>query len=135
MLSTGCSGWHLLDFRNVYSKLPATVELEGHACINFKRCFKLAEAITGVIGRYRTPDLTRACVPGTSAYLESQLKRVGEHSTSEFEARSMQLKAEEDADRTSHRRELEVMGFAPRRPKVTKTASSPQSTTAFGGRR
>lgn len=135
MLTMISSGWHLLDFRNVYGKLPATVELEGHVCINFKRCSKLAEAITGVIGRYRTPDLTRACVPGTPAYLESQLKRVGEHTTAEFEARSMELKAEEDADRTSHRRELEVMGFAPRRPKATKTASSPTSATSSGWRR
>ena len=117
MLSTVCSGWHLLDFQNVFSKLPATVEVEGHVCINFKRCFKLSEAITEVIGRYRTPDLSRVCIPGTSAYLEGQLKRIGEHTTVEFEARSMELKAAEDADRTWHRRELGILGFSLRRPK------------------
>lgn len=61
----------MLEFRNVFGQLSATVKLKGHICISFNRCFKLAEAITGVIGHYRTPDLTRACVPGTSACMES----------------------------------------------------------------
>lgn len=112
-LSRTYADWHLRDFRSVYSKYTATVEAEGHICINFARCAKLAEAITAAIGHFKPPDLPRN--HGSSAYLESQLKRVSGYTTGDFEAKSLQVQAEENDERVLNRKGLESMGFLPRK--------------------
>lgn len=111
----------MLDIRDIFGKLPATVVSEDRVCINFTRCAELAKAVTSVIGRYKPPELSDICIPGAFAYLNSQLKRVGEHTAAEFEARSMELSAEELAARTSHRRELAFLGFTFRRTRASRS--------------
>jgi hypothetical protein len=89
---------------------------DGVVGINFLRCVTLSRTIKDVIGKYKPPDLKRAHNAAELAYLESQLRKIGNDADLDIFCResSRTIAEQEKRQHVGRTTELRAMGFAVR---------------------
>ncbi|KAF8892698.1 ras guanine nucleotide exchange factor domain-containing protein [Infundibulicybe gibba] len=113
-----CIPWlpvHLRELHLTLQRYPPVMDVDGQPLINFERYVKFTDRVREVL-HHVPPDLEPFRQRGQLAYLEHQLRELGECDDEEMMERSVALEAGEARDYRSRRRELQKLGF---RTKVT----------------